>query len=130
MAAAVSDFRPRTQAPTKRAREGSWTLELEPTEDLLARLAARRRADGDATQLLVGFAAETEGLEARARAKLERKDVDLIVANDVSRPGVGFESDDNEVLLVGRDGTVRVDRAPKREIAGVILDAVERLLAR
>jgi phosphopantothenoylcysteine decarboxylase/phosphopantothenate--cysteine ligase len=129
MAAAVSDYRPRETATGKKRRQGTWTLELEPTEDLLAALSERRRAAPDRSQVLVGFAAETSDLAASAADKLRRKGVDLIVANDVSRPGIGFESGDNEVLLVGRDGTTEVARSSKVEVAGRILDEVERLLA-
>jgi phosphopantothenoylcysteine decarboxylase / phosphopantothenate---cysteine ligase len=130
MAAAVSDYRPRSVEPGKRRRlEGAWTVELEPTEDLLAALAARRREAGDSTQVLVGFAAETSDLAANAAAKLDRKGVDLIVANDVARSDIGFESADNEVLLVSGDGVSTVERSPKNEIADRILDEVERIVA-
>ncbi len=124
MAAAVADYRPVVAAGSKRSRDGAWTLELVPTADILAAVAAARRPG----QVLVGFAAETDdGLE-RARAKRERKGVDLIVLNDVSRPDIGFEVDDNEVVLVSATGAEPVAKASKREIAVAILDRVERLL--
>ena len=101
MAAAVADYRPVESLDAKRPREGAWSLELEPTNDVLAAIGAARRPG----QVLVGFAAETgaDGLE-RARGKLVRKGLDLIVLNDVSRSDIGFDSPDNEVVLVTRDG--------------------------
>lgn len=126
MAAAVADFRPAAAADGKLKKEGrdELALRLEPTPDVLAGLARRRR-DG---QTLVGFAAE-HGADAveNARAKLERKRLDAIVVNDVSQPGIGFDADDNEVTIVGRDGEQPVARASKREIAVAILDRVEAL---
>src|SRR5581483_1477878 len=102
MAAAPADFRPRQAVGEKIHREGSGGLELdlEETEDILAGLAARRRGG----QTVVGFAAETEGGLDRAREKLVRKGADAIVLNDVSRPEIGFESGENEVVIVERDG--------------------------
>lgn len=124
MAAAVADYRPAEALPGKRPREDAWDLRLEPTEDVLAGIAARRR-DG---QVLVGFAAEASEDVDRARAKRERKGVDLIVLNDVSQPGQGFDADDNAVVLVAADGEERVARAPKPVIASAILDRVEALV--
>ena len=124
MAAAVADYRPAELQQGKRERGGTWSLELEPTADVLAALAARRRAG----QVLVGFAAEATADVARAEAKRVRKGVDLIVLNDVSRSDIGFDSAHNEVVLVGADGAVAVPRASKREIAGAILDRVQQLL--
>ena len=112
MAAAPADFRPSGAAGEKIAREGTGglELELEPTEDILAGLGARRREG----QTLVGFAAETgAGSTARAREKLERKGVDAIVFNDVSRPEIGFESAENEVVIVEREGEHHVPLASK-----------------
>jgi phosphopantothenoylcysteine decarboxylase/phosphopantothenate--cysteine ligase len=126
MAAAVADYRPAAALAAKRPKDtGTWTLELEPTTDVLAGLGANRR-DG---QVVVGFAAETGkgGLE-RARAKLERKGADLFVFNDVSRPGVGFDAPDNAVTLISAARDRAVPRAPKTEIAASILDEVEILL--
>jgi phosphopantothenoylcysteine decarboxylase/phosphopantothenate--cysteine ligase len=102
MAAAVADFRPRASATTKLGRSAAMTLELEPTEDILAEASARARAGaeaGGARPILVGFAAETGSLE-RAGAKAERKGVDLLVANDVSEKGSGFGTDTNRVTIV------------------------------
>jgi phosphopantothenoylcysteine decarboxylase/phosphopantothenate--cysteine ligase len=126
MAAAVSDYRPAETEAGKRPKDKEpWRIELEPTVDVLGELG-RRRANG---QILVGFAAEAgeDGLE-RARGKLTAKQVDLIVYNDVSRPDVGFDAPENEVVLVSSDGELRVPKAPKEEIAAAILDAVERLV--
>ena len=123
MAAAPADFRPAAAAAGKLARQDGLDLHLEPTEDILAGLAAGR-APG---QTVVGFAAETgEGVE-RARAKLTRKGADLIVLNDVSDPRIGFESADNAVTLIDADTDVAVPIAPKDTIAEAILDRVDRL---
>ena len=96
-------------------------MELEPTVDILAALGAQRRPG----QTIVGFAAETGDLRANAAEKLARKGADLIVANDVSEPGVGFEHDTNAVVILGADGSVQdLELADKRAIARSILDAV------
>ncbi len=126
MAAAVADFRPTAPSGGKLAREGSGgiELELEPTEDVLAALSARRRED----QLLVGFAAEHGGdFVARARRKLERKGLDAIVVNDVSDPAIGFDSTDNEVTVVEREGETPIPRGSKEAVAEAVLDRVEAL---
>jgi phosphopantothenoylcysteine decarboxylase/phosphopantothenate--cysteine ligase len=126
MAAAVADYRPAAALAAKRPKDtAAWTLELEPTADVLSVLGERRR-DG---QLLVGFAAETSeaGLE-RARDKLARKGADLFVLNDVSRPDIGFDASENEVTLLGASGERTVAKAPKEEIAAAILDEVEKLI--
>jgi len=126
MAAAVADFRPAVAQAGKISREGSGglALRLEQTEDVLADLASLRSAD----QTLVGFAAE-HGPDAieRARSKLERKGLDAIVFNDVSRAEIGFDSALNEVVIVERDRERRVPLAPKEEVAAAILDHVEAL---
>ena len=126
MAAAVADFRPASTAPGKLTREGSggFELRLEETEDVIAALAAERRPE----QTIVGFAAE-HGAEAidRARAKLERKGLDAIVFNDVSRPEIGFDSERNEVTIVDRSGELQVPLASKAEVANAILDRVATL---
>ena len=126
MAAAVADFRPADAEAGKIAREGSGGLDLrmEETEDVLAAVAAGRRPE----QVLVGFAAE-HGPEAieRARAKLERKGVDAIVFNDVSRGDIGFDADRNEVTIVERETETVVEKALKGEIADAILDRVEAI---
>jgi phosphopantothenoylcysteine decarboxylase/phosphopantothenate--cysteine ligase len=126
MAAAVSDYRPVVAESAKRPKDDeSWRVELEPTVDVLRELG-ESRSNG---QVLVGFAAETgEGGLERARAKLDRKHLNLIVFNDVSREDVGFDTPDNEVVILSPDGERRVDKAPKDEIARAILDEVERLL--
>jgi phosphopantothenoylcysteine decarboxylase/phosphopantothenate--cysteine ligase len=99
-------------------------LRLERTEDILTGLAAARRSD----QLVVGFAAEHgDRAVPSAREKLARKRLDAVVVNDVAQPGIAFEADDNEVVIVTADGDRRVPRAPKSEVAGAILDAVLRL---
>ncbi|MBV8463621.1 MAG: bifunctional phosphopantothenoylcysteine decarboxylase/phosphopantothenate--cysteine ligase CoaBC [Acidimicrobiales bacterium] len=132
MAAAVADFRPKSAAPTKlRKDDGLPEIVLEPTPDILGELGRRRR-DG---QVLVGFAAETAdgdaGLRERAAAKLRSKGVDLMVANDVSRPGVGFEHDTNEVTILADDGsTTTVSLTSKDEVAHAILDRVSERLRR
>jgi phosphopantothenoylcysteine decarboxylase/phosphopantothenate--cysteine ligase len=126
MAAAVSDYRPAQTDEGKRPKsEETWTIELEPTADVLRGLG-ENRANG---QVLVGFAAETadNGLE-RARRKLADKQVDLVVYNDVSRDDVGFDSEDNEVVIVSAQGERRVEKAPKKTIAAAILDEVEHLI--
>ena len=126
MAAAPADFRPATTAEGKIARErsgGGFALELEPTEDIVAALAAGRRAD----QTVVGFAAEHgEGAVERGRAKLSRKGLDAVVVNDIARSDIGFDSADNEVTIVSADGECEVGRRPKEEVAAAVLDEVER----
>ena len=127
MAAAVSDYRPATASDEKRAKDGApWTVELEPTADVLAAIGASRRPD----QVLVGFAADLgeRGL-ARARDKLVAKRADIFVFNDVSRADIGFDSPDNEVTIVSENGDRVVAKAPKRVVAGAVLDEVERLLS-
>ena len=126
MAAAVADYRPAEPVAGKRAKDGApWTVELEPTTDVLAGLAARERNG----QVLVGFGAESgeDGLE-RKRRMLTDKRLDLVVYNDVSVPGIGFDSDENEVTLVTPGGERVLARAAKSEIAAGIVDEVERLL--
>jgi phosphopantothenoylcysteine decarboxylase/phosphopantothenate--cysteine ligase len=122
MAAAVADFRSVEPAGGKiKKTDGVPSVVLEPTVDILAALG-RRRQPG---QTIVGFAAETEDLRSNATDKLARKGVDLIVANDVSAPGVGFEHDTNAVVILGADGVVAdVPLTDKRAVARVILDAV------
>ncbi|HEX6663965.1 MAG TPA: bifunctional phosphopantothenoylcysteine decarboxylase/phosphopantothenate--cysteine ligase CoaBC [Gaiellaceae bacterium] len=126
MAAAVADYRPAEQIADKRPKDdGAWQVTLEPTRDVL-RALAERRANG---QVLIGFAADHgEAGLARAREKLHRKNLDLIVYNDVSRDDVGFDAEDNEVVLVGTSGERHVDKAPKDQIAAAIVDKAEELL--
>jgi phosphopantothenoylcysteine decarboxylase/phosphopantothenate--cysteine ligase len=124
MAAAVADYRPAQAHAGKLAKDATGdtlTLRLERTEDVLSGLAAARRPD----QLVVGFAAEHgEGARERARAKLERKGLDAVVLNDVSRTDIAFDAADNEVTIVTREGEQHVPRASKRVVAAAILDAV------
>ena len=126
MAAAVADFRPKVVVDTKLHKsDGVPELVLEPTDDILAELGRRRRAG----QVLVGFAAETHDVPERARAKLVAKGVDLMVANDVSAPGVGFDHDTNEVTIYGADGSAQtVTLRAKDAVADAILDRVCALL--
>jgi phosphopantothenoylcysteine decarboxylase / phosphopantothenate---cysteine ligase len=128
MAAAVADFRPSERADAKIAKGGRerLSLELEPTEDVLAELA-RGRASG---QTLIGFAAEHgEGAVERGRAKLERKRLDAVVVNDISRSDIGFDAPDNEVTIVTAAGESRVPLGSKQAVAAAILDEVEALRA-
>ena len=120
MAAAVADFRPVDPAPDKiKKNAGVPEVRLAPTADILASLGSNGR-DG---RVVVGFAAETGDLEANARAKLEAKRLDVIVANDVSKSGAGFEHDTNEVLVVTAAGGRRhVPLTTKREVAKIVLD--------
>jgi phosphopantothenoylcysteine decarboxylase / phosphopantothenate---cysteine ligase len=123
MAAAVADFTPVNPQDRKIARADGLDLQLSPTPDLLGELAA---ADGNA--YLVGFAAETRGLE-RAPAKLAAKGIDLLVANDVSEPGSGFGTDTNKVTLFDRDGSRQeLPMLSKREVADRLLDRVAAVL--
>jgi len=126
MTAAVADFAPAEASGQKIKREGAMTLELKPTADILAELGSRR-APG---QLLVGFAAETENGAENARRKLERKHLDAIVLNDVSRPGLGFGSERNAGEIITAEGTTVIEEMSKTEMAGRILDAVVKLRAR
>ncbi len=125
MAAAVADFRPRRTAATKLGRETGLTLELEPTEDILAGIAETIPARGDPTRpILVGFAAETGSLD-RASDKLRRKGVDFLVANDVAEEGSGFGTDTNHVWILSADGQeVDLPLRSKRAVADEILDRV------
>ena len=126
MAAAVADYRPAKPTEGKRAKtEDVWNLELEPTTDVLALLGEQERNG----QVLVGFGAEVgeAGLE-RKRRMLTDKNLDLVVYNDVSAPGIGFDAPDNAVTLVTRDGERQLARASKDEIAVGIVDEVQRLL--
>jgi phosphopantothenoylcysteine decarboxylase/phosphopantothenate--cysteine ligase len=127
MAAAVADFRPASPSARKvKKKEAPRSLGLAPTEDILASLG---RTAGRAKKILVGFAAETENVTAEAARKLREKKLDLIVANDVSRPGLGFDSDSIQVEIIDRTGTVfESAAADKREISRLILDRVEVLL--
>ena len=122
MAAAVADFRPKAASEGKLKKDaGPPEIILEPTTDILAALGATKRPG----QILVGFAAETSDVEANATSMLRRKHLDLIVANDVSAPGVGFEHDTNEVVIFTASGDRRpVPLSDKRAVARAVLDAV------
>ena len=129
-AAAVADWTPRAVAPHKlKKRDGQDTLaiELVRTPDVLAEVASHPTLR---PRLVVGFAAETERLEANARAKLERKRVDLVAANLVGAQGTGFEADDNALAVFARDGsTLQLGPAPKRELADALVQLIAERLA-
>ena len=127
MAAAVADYRPANAREDKRPKDGTaWTVELEPTSDVLAALGAARKPG----QVIVGFAADGAGSGLdRAREKRLAKSADIFVFNDVSRPDVGFDAQNNEVVVLSDAGERQVGKAPKREIAATVLDEVERLLS-
>jgi len=126
-AAAVADYRPKgVQSRKIKKSEAALTLHLEPTPDILAEVGRRK-----GRRVLVGFAAETEELVANAKQKLARKGLDLVVANDVTRPGAGFDADTNVVTLVGADGNIEeLPQLAKREVADRILDRVVALVGR
>ncbi len=127
MAAAVADYRPKASLAGKLKKSGSAiTIELVPTPDILSEVVARRTG-----AFVVGFAAETDRLVERATEKLNRKQLDLVVANDVSRPGIGFGADDNEVTMIDRTGALTsLPRLPKRVVADRILDHIHAIRAR
>ncbi len=127
MAAAVADYHVANSAPEKIKRNGPMSLQLEPNPDILAELGSARKAAGKDTPALIGFAAETENLLENARAKLLKKRVDAIVVNDVSRSGIGFNSDRNEVTIVSAAEALPLAEAGKFEIAQKILDAIHRI---
>lgn len=128
MAAAVADYTPQVRAEQKVAKaDGDLTIVLRRTPDILATLGARRAAGGGPA-VLVGFAAETSDVVAKATDKLRRKQVDLIVANDVSRSDAGFDVDTNEVTLVSASGADVVPLQSKARIAGAVLDRLVTLL--
>lgn len=124
-AAAPADFTPASVSETKIKKTGEgMALALKPTTDIAAALGARKRPG----QVLVAFAAETNDLIENARGKLARKNADLVVANDVTRPGAGFGADTNIVVLVTRDSARELPQMPKAEVADAILDEVAALL--
>jgi phosphopantothenoylcysteine decarboxylase/phosphopantothenate--cysteine ligase len=126
MAAAVADYRPSSPREGKIAKEESdaLALKLVRTADVLSELGAHRRSD----QVLVGFAAEHgDGALERARAKLERKQLDLVVVNDISRSDIGFDSSENEVTIVSAGGDLTVSRRSKDAVAAAVLDRVQEL---
>ena len=119
-AAAVADYRPVTASVQKMKRTGPMTVEFEPTEDILAEVVARRQPG----QLIIGFAAETENVMAHGRDKLLRKGADAIVLNDVSRVGIGFDSDRNAVTFLTRHTAQDLPEMSKRDLADRILGEV------
>ena len=123
--AAVADFRPKSTAGQKVKRKGDVTLELEPTEDILSEVASRKTS-----QLVVGFAAETENVLENARRKLDSKLLDMIVANDVSREGIGFDSERNAVTIISQSEVIEVPETSKWEVAHRVLDQVVKLRKR
>jgi phosphopantothenoylcysteine decarboxylase / phosphopantothenate---cysteine ligase len=130
MAAAVADYTPAAGAePQKIAKKGEGlTLTLTKTRDILADLGRERAAGGASKPLLVGFAAETHDVIAHAREKLTRKQIDLIVANDVARADAGFEVDTNAATLISPDDAIELELQSKQEMAGRILDRVTSML--
>jgi phosphopantothenoylcysteine decarboxylase/phosphopantothenate--cysteine ligase len=120
--AAVSDYRPKAAAIQKLKRTGPMSLELEPTSDILAELSAKK-----STQLIIGFAAETENVLENARKKLAKKSLDAIVVNDVSRDGVGFDSDRNAVTILTQDEVLEVPETTKWEVAQRVLDQIVKI---
>src|SRR5437763_13337089 len=127
MAAAVADFRPAAPVANKLKKDAGAPppIELEPTEDVLSGLSARRRPG----QVLVGFAAEHgEDAVSYGRGKLEAKGLDAVVVNDISRADIGFDSGSNEVVIVTAEGERWVARSSKEEVAAAVLDETARRL--
>jgi phosphopantothenoylcysteine decarboxylase/phosphopantothenate--cysteine ligase len=123
--AAVADYRPKAAASQKIKRTGPMALELEPTADILSEVARHKQS-----QIVVGFAAETQNALENARKKLGSKSLDAIVVNDVSREGVGFDSDRNAVTIITQHVVVEVPETTKWEVAQRVLDQVVRLRER
>jgi phosphopantothenoylcysteine decarboxylase/phosphopantothenate--cysteine ligase len=123
MAAAVADYRPvKTVANKMKKQSGNLVLELERTEDILKSLGQKKKAG----QILVGFAAETDDVIAYAKSKLDKKNLDWIVANDVSRADRGFASDQNAVTMISRNGKqIDIPLADKDEVACKILEVIK-----
>ncbi len=120
--AAVADYRPKSVAPQKIKRAGSMSLELEPTVDILADISRHK-----GSQIVIGFAAETQNVLENARKKLASKSLDAIVVNNVSREGVGFDSDRNAVTMITHDEVIEVPETTKWEVAQRVLDQAVRL---
>ena len=125
MTAAVSDYRAKSIAEQKIKRKGSMVLELEPTADILKEISLRKRS-----QIVIGFAAETENVLENARQKLGAKNLDAIVVNDVSREGIGFDSDRNQVTIITHEEVIEVPETTKWEVAQRVLDQVVLLRQR
>ena len=122
-AAAVADYRVRQAAGQKLKRRGTLTLELEPTADILVEIATRRTPQ----QIIIGFAAETEDVLENGRRKMQNKKLDAIVINDVSEPGIGFDSENNAVTILTSEEVIEVPRVEKTEVAQRILDVALKL---
>jgi len=123
--AAVSDYRAKAISGQKMKRKGPVTLELEPTADILKEISLRKQS-----QIIIGFAAETENVLENARQKLAAKQLDAIVVNDVSREGIGFDSDRNQVTIITNDEVVDVPETTKWEVAQRVLDQAVRIRRR
>ncbi len=123
--AAVSDYRAKSVADQKIKRKAGLALQLEPTPDILQEIASRKQS-----QIVIGFAAETENVLENARQKLAAKNLDAIVVNDVSREGVGFDSDRNQVTILSHDEVVEIPETSKWEVAQRVLDQVVRIRER
>jgi phosphopantothenoylcysteine decarboxylase/phosphopantothenate--cysteine ligase len=123
--AAVSDYRAKSFSQQKLKRKGPITLDLEATADILKEISQRKQS-----QIIVGFAAETENVLENARQKLAAKNLDAIVVNDVSRAGIGFDSERNEVTIISHDEVVEVPETTKLEVAQRVLDCVVRIRER
>jgi len=124
-AAAVADFRLKNVAERKIKRNGSLILELEPTSDIVSELASRRRPG----EVLIGFAADTENAIENGRSKLHKKQLDAVVINDVSKMGIGFDSDRNQVTIVTASEEIAVPEDTKLAVAHRILDVAIKLKA-
>jgi len=123
--AAVADYRPKSVASQKIKRTGPITLELEPTVDILAEVSRRKQS-----QIIIGFAAETQNALENARRKLASKLLDAIVVNDVSREGIGFDSDRNAVTIITQHDVIEIPETSKWEVAQGVLDQIARLRER
>lgn len=120
--AAVADYRPKTQHLQKMKKQpGDAVIELERTKDILATLGEQKTH-----QLLIGFAAETNDVETYAKDKLERKNANYIIANDVTQEGSGFGTDTNSVILISKDSAVKFPQLPKKELAKALLETIAK----
>ena len=126
MAAAVADYRPKNVSPDKmKKKDGELTLELERTTDILAELGKRRKEGKlPVGQFICGFSMETKDLIENSRAKLEKKNCDMIVANNLKEQGAGFGHDTNKVTLITKDGNKELELMSKQEVAAAILDSI------
>lgn len=123
-AAAVADFTVKEPSAQKMKRKGALSVELQPTTDILAELGALKKAERKDSQLLIGFAAETENVLENARQKLRSKGIDAVVVNDVSQRGIGFDSERNAVTIISFAGVIEVPETSKWEVAHRVLDAI------